>query len=322
MQRTARAAGFQLPGPAVTTTPLVPAASQLAAALARFQKAMPLVAKTKTAQVRSEKGSYSYTYAGLAEVSAVAAPLLADHGLAFSCVPTVDEHGHILLSGVLMHESGEQLAGSLPISGGTPQQVGSALTYARRYLLGCMTGIVTDDDDDGAAASRKPAKKAADPAPAGPTQTVRRQPRGVAGAPVTDVALPAAAPDAAPAPDTSPTGPWQPDPWASQSAGGDPHAHPQQAPPEASPVSDSLRRSLMAASSRVGIDPTQDRDMRLALWSALLARKVTTANDLARSEALTLLRRLNDVETGAVEWDYSVETGAVRLRHIDREPPA
>lgn len=76
----------------------------------------------------------------------------------------------------------------------------------------------------------------------------------------------------------------------------------------------------MAASSRVGIDPTLDRDMRLALWSALLARRVGSTNELQRGEALQLLRRLNDIETGAVEWDYDIQRQAVTLRHIDREP--
>ena len=40
-----------------------------------------------------------------------------------------------------------------------PQGAGSALTYARRYALGCMTGLVTELDDDGNAASHAPAGK-------------------------------------------------------------------------------------------------------------------------------------------------------------------
>ncbi len=39
----------------------------------------------------------------------------------------------------------------------TPQEVGSAATYARRYTLAALVGIVIDDDDDGAKASA-PAK--------------------------------------------------------------------------------------------------------------------------------------------------------------------
>jgi hypothetical protein len=73
---------------------------------------------------------------------------------------------------MLLHESGESLTASLPINGATPQQIGSSLTYMRRYLLGCMTGVVTDDDDDGqqaqqAATKRKPApRQQATPPPA------------------------------------------------------------------------------------------------------------------------------------------------------------
>lgn len=136
--------------------------AKITEALVAFQAEMPTVAKSKSATVRSDKASYSYTYAGLAEVSHAALPLLTKHGLAFSCMPEIHERGPVL-TGLLLHISGESLRGSLPIAtGGTPQQTGSAITYARRYLFGCMTGLITDDDDDGQTAARKaPAKKAA-----------------------------------------------------------------------------------------------------------------------------------------------------------------
>jgi len=187
-------------------------------------------------------------------------------------------------------------------------------------------GQISEESPQELEAWAETAEQPAEPAPV--ARTVKRKPRAVAGRPVSDVPLPEVVPDGEPEPD-HPTDPWKAatDPWPSQPPGVDiPHA-PQVAPgapdsePAASPLSDSLRRSLMAASSRVGVDPTRDRDMRLALWSALLARPVTTANDLGRAEALTLLRRLNDCETGAVEWDYSVETGAVTLRRVEGEPP-
>ena len=186
-------------------------------------------------------------------------------------------------------------------------------------------GQISEESPDELEAWAQTAPAEPEPAPAAKTVR-RRQPRAVAGRPVDNVPLPEAVPDGEPEPGHPPD-PWQApiDPWQDSQPPGEvnPHA-PQVAPasePAPSPLSDSLRRSLMAASSRVGVDPTRDRDMRLALWSALLARSVTTANDLGRAEALTLLRRLNDIETGAVEWDYSVETRAVTLRHIGSEPP-
>lgn len=127
-----------------------PTLGALAEALAAFQAEMPVVPKSKKATVPTKTGgSYSYTYAGLAEVSEVAMPLLTRHGLSFAACPRGTDHGYEL-AGVLLHASGESLTGSLPIFGNSPQEIGSAITYARRYLLGSMTGLVTDDDDDGA----------------------------------------------------------------------------------------------------------------------------------------------------------------------------
>jgi hypothetical protein len=125
---------------------------ELATALAAFQAEMPVIPKNQKAKVPTKAGgSYEYTYAGLPDVSAVVMPLLTKHGLAFSVCPRViDGAGEVV--GILLHSSGETLEASLPLFGRQAQEIGSALTYARRYLLGCMTGVVTDDDDDGSVA--------------------------------------------------------------------------------------------------------------------------------------------------------------------------
>lgn len=124
----------------------------LAAALAAFQADMPTIPKGQKARVPTKTGgSYEYTYAGLPAVSEVVMPLLSKHGLSFSVCPRVtDAHAEVV--GILLHKDGGRLEASLPMNGRTPQEIGSALTYARRYLLGCMTGVVTDDDDDGSLA--------------------------------------------------------------------------------------------------------------------------------------------------------------------------
>lgn len=140
----------------------------IAAALAAFQGEMPTVAKSKTAKA----GSFSYTYAGLADVTSHAAPILAKHGLAFTALPGPTEHGWVL-NGVLLHVSGEKLEGALPIKGGSPQEWGSSLSYFRRYLLGCLTGLVTDDDDDGQMAPAAAKKRAPEGEPA-PTRRMSR----------------------------------------------------------------------------------------------------------------------------------------------------
>lgn len=133
----------------------------LAAALAAFQGEMPTVPKSQTAKIPGKDGKqgYAYKYAGLADVTEAAMPLLSKHGLAFSALP-----GNGVLTGMLLHESGETLTASLPISGSTPQQIGSSLTYMRRYLFGCMTGLVTDEDEDGHIASTERRARPARPA--------------------------------------------------------------------------------------------------------------------------------------------------------------
>ena len=128
----------------------------LAAALVAFQAEMPTVAKTKTANV----GQYRYTYADLADVMEAAAPILTRHGLAYTGSARHVDGGRYEVVGILSHESGETREGALPLTaGGTPQQMGSAITYARRYLAGLLTGIVTDNDDDGALASSQQERK-------------------------------------------------------------------------------------------------------------------------------------------------------------------
>jgi hypothetical protein len=147
--------------------------ANIAAALIAFQGDMPTVKKSQTAKVPTKTGgSYSYTYAGLADVMREAVPVLVKHGLAFTALPRQTERGYEL-RGTLMHTSGEMIEGSLPIAGSTPQEMGSSLTYMRRYLFGCITGLVTDDDDDGHLAQKTATRRSA--GQDGPALPPRRQ---------------------------------------------------------------------------------------------------------------------------------------------------
>jgi hypothetical protein len=129
--------------------------TNIAKALAALQAELPTVAKSKRANV----GQYGYTYADLSDVSEAVMPLLSKHGLAFTAPPSHREDGYYLV-GILLHESGEYIEGDYPLSGHKPQEIGSAITYGRRYLLGCMTGVVTDDDEL-AQQAKKPTKRTA-----------------------------------------------------------------------------------------------------------------------------------------------------------------
>jgi hypothetical protein len=125
---------------------------EFAAALAAFQVAMPKVAKDNKATVKSDKGNYSYAYADLTDITEVAAPLLGAQGLSFTSSPTITDHGFVLRY-CLLHTAGHREGGDFPLPDPSKfgaQQIGSWLTYARRYALCAVTGIAPGGDDDDA----------------------------------------------------------------------------------------------------------------------------------------------------------------------------
>lgn len=126
----------------------------LAAALAAFQRSLPSVEKGAKGQVR---GNPNYKYADLADLNRAVLPELGRFGLSFSCRPTLNAAGRFVLAYTLRHEAGGEDVGEYPLPDDvSPQDMGSAQTYARRYALQAVTGVAPDDgqDDDGAAATR------------------------------------------------------------------------------------------------------------------------------------------------------------------------
>lgn len=145
---------------------------ELAKALALAQGQFKPVHKARTAKIPMKAGGqYSYTYADLSDVMDAVKEALSKNSLAV--VQTTD--GEVLYT-MLAHSSGQWLQGSVPLiwqSGGGPQQLGSALTYARRYSVSCLLGVVADEDDDGEVAQdqtdeRAPHSFAKGPKPSGP----------------------------------------------------------------------------------------------------------------------------------------------------------
>jgi ERF superfamily protein len=129
--------------------------TNLATALAAFQASLPSVHKGATGQV---PGKRSYKYADLSDLSATVLPLLAKQGLSWMTMPTYDDAGRFVLQYELLHTSGEKRTGTYPLPTGTAWEIGSALTYGRRYCLAAVTGVAADEDDDGAAAEQSRAR--------------------------------------------------------------------------------------------------------------------------------------------------------------------
>lgn len=99
---------------------------------------------------------FNRRYASLGAVMQAIRPALAANGLAVSQIVTRDGE-QLALETLLVHTSGQYIGGTYPLrpTKADPQGEGSALTYARRYALAGLLGVVADEDDDGNAASRR-----------------------------------------------------------------------------------------------------------------------------------------------------------------------
>lgn len=127
--------------------------NELAAAIVKAQLALVPAAKDHVNPFFKSK------YADLPSVWEAAGPF-RENGIAITQSPMDAPDEYIVLDTQLTHLSGQWMRSRLKIrvAKADPQGYGSALTYARRYALGCMTGIVTEEDDDGNAASHAPQK--------------------------------------------------------------------------------------------------------------------------------------------------------------------
>ncbi len=132
----------------------------LAAALVKAQAAM------KPAVLNKKNPFYGSRYADLASVIEAFRKPLTDNGLSFTQTTHygAPDVGLYLVT-TLLHTSGQWLRAEYPLpANATPQQMGSALTYARRYSLSAITGTAADEDDDGDKAEVQ-VKKIAAPEP-------------------------------------------------------------------------------------------------------------------------------------------------------------
>jgi ERF superfamily len=89
-------------------------------------------------------------YAPLDAIIEATRPILHKHGLAVTQQPIFME-GTAGVETTILHKGGYSTLSTLllPLKDQSPQGVGSAITYARRYALAAVLGIASEDDDDG-----------------------------------------------------------------------------------------------------------------------------------------------------------------------------
>ena len=134
--------------------------TELAKALSKFQ------GEVKPVKKDSSNPFFKSKYASLDSIWEEIREPLTKNGLAIAQA-TASDGAAIFLETILMHTSGEWIRGKLPLmlSKEDAQGMGSAITYARRYALSALVGVVSDEDNDGNNTeldkSKKPESKSA-----------------------------------------------------------------------------------------------------------------------------------------------------------------
>lgn len=135
------------------------AINDLALALAKFQGEVPVITFDSDVKVQTKTGgSYSFQYASLKAIKETCKPILLKNELAISQLVGQKE-----LTTILMHSSGQYISDAmdLPLDDKsvntkegiikvslTPQEIGSIITYMKRYSYSSILGLVSDEDDD------------------------------------------------------------------------------------------------------------------------------------------------------------------------------
>ena len=121
--------------------------------ITNLAKAMLKVQKTIRPAYKDKLNDFTHSrYATLNSVMDACSEALINAGIWVTQYPVPVENGSSSLGLVtkLVHaESGEWQESTIvmPLAKADPQAYGSALTYARRYGLSSMIGLVTEDDD-------------------------------------------------------------------------------------------------------------------------------------------------------------------------------
>lgn len=124
-------------------------------ALTTFQTKVPVIKKNKKADIRSDKGSYSYKFTDLGSIANAIKEPLKECGLSYRWAFKTN-NGNLIVTCYISHRDGHTEATEMEAgkdsSGGKNaiQQVGSTQTYLQRYtLIGALGLSTADEDNDG-----------------------------------------------------------------------------------------------------------------------------------------------------------------------------
>jgi hypothetical protein len=116
-------------------------------ALLKAQSKLDVAEKSR----KSGGAGRSWKYADWATIVEASRKALSDNKLCVSQRIILGEGGNMILSTTLFHESGEYLDSRMPLwvaNTATAQDIGSRITYFKRYAYAALVGVITDDEDD------------------------------------------------------------------------------------------------------------------------------------------------------------------------------
>jgi hypothetical protein len=118
------------------------------------------LAEIKNPVKKESNPFFKSKYATLDDTLEIATNTLAKYDLGIMQLNVTSEENNPVLKTRIIHSSGAYIEdGGVPIrckDNNNPQQIGSAITYARRYGLQAMLGMVGVEDDDANTASKEP----------------------------------------------------------------------------------------------------------------------------------------------------------------------
>lgn len=126
---------------------------ELASAWAKAQAEMPIVTLDKQVSYKN----INFEYASLSNIIAATKPILAKHGLSILQFPT-SSIDTVTVTTRIIHSTGQfidsEISGSLA-NPKDPKELGSMVSYLRRYAYGSICAIALDGDYDATTISEK-----------------------------------------------------------------------------------------------------------------------------------------------------------------------
>lgn len=131
-----------------------------------YQKLVGVINEIKNPVNSVENPYFGSKYVPLADILDTVKPILRKHGLALIQVPEIfyqingrQEIGVVKITNRLISDDGEVMdfpSVTFKAGNNSPQAIGSAITYARRYSLSALLGIAgKEEDDDGNLSSQQ-----------------------------------------------------------------------------------------------------------------------------------------------------------------------